>query len=139
MGNIVINLQTVQLIAVAAQGPAGQRADMANIFYAQESGSVNANSTFHGAWRSTGSSIGELAPYRTFGAQVGSNQPVTAWIEYGDDGSTPLGATAPAILSSSGNVVPLSIPVCAEYFRIAINNPPGSSTASITVKESFNG
>lgn len=112
---------------------------MASMFFPQESDSLAADATFDSAWRSIAVGAQALTPFSTFNAQVSSSQAGTAWIEFSDDGSTVLGQTAPSNIGPEMGPVGLTIAVCAEYFRVAVNNPVGNPTASVTVKGSFNG
>lgn len=110
---------------------------LANQFFAQETDALADGATWHSTWRSAGVAAGGLSALGSFNAQVTSDQPVSAWIEYSDDGATPLGQTPTSNLGPETGAVPLSLPLCAEYFRVGIQNESGGS-ANVTAKASFN-
>jgi hypothetical protein len=112
---------------------------MANKFFPAEPDVLAANTTFESAWRSAGVGAGTLTAIGSFQALVSADQPVTAWIEFSDDGATILGQTEPSTIGAATGAVPLRIQLCAEYFRVGVNNPAGAAaSANISVKTSFN-
>ncbi len=113
-----------------------ETASMATKFFAVETDALGAASTFHSAWRDSGVAAGALTVIGSFQALVASDQPVDAWIEYSDDGAAVLGGSEEATIGAASGAVPLSLPLCARYARVAVSNP-GGGPANISIKAAF--
>ncbi len=113
-----------------------ETASMATKFFTEETNALGAGQTFHGVWRDSGASPGELTVIGSFVALMASDQPVDGWIEYSADGVTPLGQGQAATIAGDGRTVPIVLPLAARYSRPAIQNTSGV-TANVSVTAGF--
>ena len=114
---------------------------MPSKFFAIEEISLPSDdSVHHSAWQSVGVTAGNLCAQNNANAMVTADQPIEAWLEFSDanDNTGVIALEAANVIKNAG-ATPLSAPVVAEYFRVALKNPMGGSPATANVKTSFNG